>query len=144
VRLPSLVKTRIDCILDRAGLVLGNLPEGIFPTSPPAFLFIPRYISSTRKRTRKQCSESIFSLKGCQIVATKSKLARGSGRQHKAWGGAQRNPRNRGMKTAARGSGRQPDHDKRCRPLRGLGCVWAVNLGFHFVSPQALCCRPLV
>ena len=36
VRLPILVKTRIDCILDRAGLVLGNLPEGIFPTSPPA------------------------------------------------------------------------------------------------------------
>ena len=35
--LPSLVKTRIDCILDKAGLVLGNFPEGIFPTSPPAF-----------------------------------------------------------------------------------------------------------
>ena len=37
VRVPILVKTRIDCILDKAGLALGNLPKSIFPTSPPVF-----------------------------------------------------------------------------------------------------------
>jgi len=37
LRLPSLVRTRLGCILDKAGLVLGYLPQGIFPTSPPAF-----------------------------------------------------------------------------------------------------------
>ena len=52
---------------------------------------------------------------------TKSKLARGSGRQHKAWGEAKRNPRKQEIeKTVARGAADSPRHGKCYRPLRGL------------------------
>src|SRR6266542_4844458 len=65
-----------------------------------------------------------------------------SGRQRKAWGGAQQNPRKPPMKS-------QPTewatalNRRGCRPLRGLVDVGYLDLGFRCAPPQALRCRPL-
>ena len=47
-------------------------------------------------------------------------------------------------KTAARGSGRQPQGHVNA-VARSAGChyFWTMNLGFRCAPPQALCCRPL-
>src|SRR5262245_55882941 len=84
--------------------------------------------------------------------------ARGRGRQHKAWGGAQRNPREDAPKIVrACGAGDRDvanidcDEAQRnqliatnCRPLRGLDWLYGARfLGFRCAPPQALCCRLL-
>src|SRR5262245_39594043 len=84
--------------------------------------------------------------------------ARGRGRQHKAWGGAQRNPREDAPKIVrACGAGDRDvanidcDETQRnqlivtnCRPLRGLDWLYGARfLGFRCAPPQALCCRLL-
>jgi hypothetical protein len=73
-----------------------------------------------------------------------------SGRWHKAWGGAQRNPRNcyrKGLKPAERPkeeSSRSPlvlePLSAASRTLRNFGLT---ILGFRCAPPQALCHRPL-
>src|SRR5262245_54940965 len=83
--------------------------------------------------------------------------ARGRGRQHKAWGGAQ-NPREDAPKIVrACGAGDRDvanidcDETQRnqlivtnCRPLRGLDWLYGARfLGFRCAPPQALCCRLL-
>src|SRR5262249_7839100 len=84
--------------------------------------------------------------------------ARGRGRQHKAWGGAQGNPREDAPKIVrACGAGDRDvanidcDETQRnqlivtnCRPLRGLDWLYGARfLGFRCAPPQALCCRLL-
>jgi len=70
--------------------------------------------------------------------------ARGSGRQHKAWGGAQRNPRVDSPKIMpARGAGDSVYRDFWAL-ARSAGCGSSLQfLGFRCAAPQALCCRPL-
>jgi hypothetical protein len=76
---------------------------------------------------RHECHVSSFPRphgRGYCIVTIAPDLNPRSGCQHKAWGGAKRNPRNPSLKIwGARGAG-----DSRwglgCRPLRGLNGYW--------------------
>src|SRR6185295_19307174 len=62
-----------------------------------------------------------------------------SRRKRKAWGAAQRNPRNREAKTPQPAEQATDSyHGKRYRPLRGLASSLTVNLGFRYAPPQAL------
>src|SRR5262245_66059321 len=84
--------------------------------------------------------------------------ARERGRQNKAWGGAQRNPREDAPKIVrACGAGDRDvanidcDEAQRnqliatnCRPLRGLDWLYGARFpGFRCAPPQALFCRLL-
>ena len=125
----------------------------------------PRY-----KLFRVKRRISVCRITGCQPVTGAPKLGVAaceslcsnprSGWQHKAWGGAQRNPRTMRDKRSSPRSGRQRPCEEQMMPLddlylRCLVCVSAVarftgskidalaNLGFRCAPPQALCCRPL-
>ena len=67
-----------------------------------------------------------------------------SGRQHKAWGGAQRNPKNWRLKiTTARGAG-DSLNSLRLSPAPRAGKISGIlTWGFRCAPPQALRCRPL-
>src|SRR5712692_3802959 len=89
------------------------------------------------KKSRLSCEKT--SNGGYQV------LARDSGRRHKAWGGAQRNPRLTVQKiTAARGVGDSVYLDLwAVGRYASLGSFGLQFLGFRDAPPQALCPRPL-
>ena len=67
-----------------------------------------------------------------------------SGRQRKAWGEAQRNPRLMFQISLQPTEWATASVIQGCRPLRGLKIISITRfLGFRCASPQALRCRPL-
>src|SRR5262245_41414227 len=69
--------------------------------------------------------------------------ARERGRENKAWGGAQRNPRERTHKVIQACEAGDRNVPTICRPLRGLEKQCNKFLGFRCAPPQALLCRLL-
>ena len=72
-----------------------------------------------------------------------------SGWKHKAWGGAERNPRITKVKKAERAKRAAAERANLLmangcrRASRALPLFFKPILGFRFASPQAVCCRPL-
>src|SRR2546421_11700117 len=87
------------------------------------------------KRSRNSAWKALHKVS----FATKSKLARGSGRQHKAWGAALRNPRELHTDGPQARVATDSPQITVTSVADSAGCryLWTINLGVRCAPPQA-------
>ena len=109
-------------------------------------------IKSRLTRITQNRGQRFFSLRSNEVStgSGSDRVSPRSGRQHKAWGEAQRNPRIKSPKTIEPAKRRQrsqlPNVNRDDSTIgRSAGFIYFQRrfLGFRFAPPQALCCHPL-